>query len=42
MDRREPFGYSFFQIIGSLIVVGVAGIALINHLLTDYLPLIGL
>lgn len=41
MDPKETFGFSFFQIIGSLIVVGVAGIALINHLLADYLHLIG-
>ena len=40
MDAKEPFGFSFLQIIASLILVGVSGIALINHLLAAYLPLI--
>ena len=31
MDTQEPFGFAFLQIIGSVILVGVVGIALIDY-----------
>jgi hypothetical protein len=42
MKNDDPFGFTFLHIIGSVLIVGVAGIVLINYLLADYLPLIGL
>jgi hypothetical protein len=32
MNNEDPFGFTFLRIIGSLLIVGVAGIALIHHL----------
>jgi hypothetical protein len=40
MDTQEPFGFSFLQIIGSVILVGVVGIALIDHWIADFAHLL--
>jgi hypothetical protein len=33
MESGEPFGFTFLHIIGAVVIVGVAGISLINYLL---------
>ena len=40
MKNDDPFGFSFLQIIGSVIIVGVVGIALINYLIADFAHLL--
>jgi hypothetical protein len=40
IDNQEPFGFSFLQIIGSVILVGVVGIALIDQWITDFAHLL--
>jgi hypothetical protein len=40
MDTQEPFGFAFLQIIGSVILVGVVGIALIDHWIADFAHLL--
>ena len=32
MNNDDPFGFTFLHIIGAVLIVGVAGIALIHHL----------
>lgn len=40
MDTQEPFGFSFLQIIGSVILAGVVGIALIDYWIADFAHLL--
>jgi hypothetical protein len=40
MDTKDPFAFTFLHIIGSVLIVGLAGIVLVNHLLADIFPLI--
>jgi hypothetical protein len=40
MDTQEPFGFAFLQIIGSVILVDVVGIALIDYWIADFAHLI--
>jgi len=40
MSSKEPFGFSFLQIVACLILVGVAGISLINYLIADFAHLL--
>jgi hypothetical protein len=42
MDTQEPFGFAFLQIIGSVILVGVVGIALIDYWIADFAHLLGI
>jgi hypothetical protein len=32
MDTKDPFAFTFLHIIGSVLIVGAAAIALIHHL----------
>ena len=40
MKSNEPFGFTFLQIIAAVVIVGVAGIALINYLIADFAHLL--
>jgi hypothetical protein len=40
MESNGPFGFTFLQIIAAVVIVGVAGIALINYLIADFAHLL--